>query len=164
MMIVTTGPESCGKSVLAKLLSAELKLPLIEEYARTYLATGFTYQPSDLLKLMELQISSEKALVSGVLDTDLLTLLIWWREKYGPVPDCLRNAMLNQADRHYLLCAPDIDWRPDPLRENPADRARLFDIYISELEGRNLSFSIIRGVGARRLSNALDAIKGDKLI
>ena len=37
LKIAFTGPESSGKSTLSSWLSAEIKLPLIEEYAREYL-------------------------------------------------------------------------------------------------------------------------------
>lgn len=159
MIIVVTGPESCGKSTLCSALGAHLDMPVIDEPARAYMQSKSNYQPSDLLNLLDLQIAAEKKASQLILDTDLLTLIIWWREKYGPVPAAFQTAMKTQSPRQYLLCAPDIQWHPDPLRENPHDRERLFDVYQRELEGRKLPFNVIEGAGDSRLECALAALK-----
>jgi nicotinamide riboside kinase len=59
----------------------------------------------------------------------------------------------------YLLCNTDLPWEYDPLRENPDDRERLFELYKKELEDRGFSFAIISGTGKERLENAVKAIK-----
>jgi nicotinamide riboside kinase len=56
---------------------------------------------------------------------------------------------------HYFLCSPeDIDWQPDPLRENPNDRDRLFDIYEKELIFYKRDYTILRGNMSERLQTA----------
>ena len=162
MIIVITGPESCGKTQLAEQLSAELSLPVIHENARSYIqsiASNPHYKPSDLVELLKLQLILEEGADNRILDTDLLTLIIWWREKYGPVPAIFQAAMRSQSPRHYLLCAPDIAWQPDPLRENPSDRERLFELYQHELELRNLPFDVVCGIGQSRLDCALTVLE-----
>lgn len=162
MIIVLTGPESCGKTQLAEALSRQLNLPVVHEHARNFLqprASKPDYQPSDLIQLLELQMNSEQRPGSLILDTDILTLIIWWREKYGPVPEIFQHTMSTQLPRHYLLCAPDLAWQPDPLRENPHDRERLFAVYERELTLRGLSFDVVHGVGQSRLDSALAALK-----
>ncbi len=162
MIIVLTGPESCGKTQLAEELSVQLNLPVVHEHARAYLHSKDAkphYQPSDLVELVKLQLLSEEGANSLILDTDLLTLIIWWREKYGPVPDIFQHAMRSQRPRHYLLCAPDIAWQPDPLRENRNDRARLFEVYQRELELRKLPFDVVHGVGPSRTNCAMTALE-----
>ena len=39
------------------------------------------------------------------------------------------DLLKEQKIDHYFLCKPDIPWEPDPLRENPEDRERLFKLY-----------------------------------
>lgn len=161
MIIVLTGPESSGKTQLAEALSRQLNLPVVREHARSFLqprASKPHYQPSDLIQLLELQTRSEEGAHSLILDTDALTLIIWWREKYGPVPEIFQHTMRTQLPRHYLLCAPDLVWQPDPLRENPHDRERLFALYERELTLRGLSFDVVLGVGQSRIDSALAAL------
>lgn len=46
---------------------------------------------------------------------------------------------------HYFLCKPDIPWEPDPLRENPEDRKRLFKLYERDLLGLGASYNVLSG-------------------
>ena len=50
---------------------------------------------------------------------------------------------------HYLLCYPDVPWKEDPLRENPHDRKRIFDLYLTELKDKPLT--IISGNKTERI-------------
>ena len=60
---------------------------------------------------------------------------------------------------YYLLCAPDIPWEPDPLRENGGHmREKLFHLYMQVLETHKLRYEIISGPGEERLSKAIFAL------
>ena len=83
--------------------------------------------------------ASELALIEAkhplvVLDTDLIVIHVWWQEKYGRVPQWVREELRRQAPRVYLLAQPDLPWQPDPLRESPADRDRLLGVYRTTLD------------------------------
>ena len=58
----------------------------------------------------------------------------------------------------YLLCYIDLPWEADPLREDPQDRERLFNLYESELQSRDLNYGIVRGKGSKRLQNAINIV------
>ena len=58
-----------------------------------------------------------------------------------------------------LVCAPDIPWEYDPLRENRDDRDRLFDEYAAVLSANQINSHVVRGLGKERLANALELIK-----
>ena len=81
-------------------------------------------------------------------------------------PACAHNAAHHfcqwhcQATRRYLLCKPDIPWQPDPQRENPSDRDRLYARYEAELTNRGCLYSICEGSAQARLAQALAAIEG----
>ena len=49
-IVVITGPESCGKTTLARQLADRWKAPLVSEAARDYLQGKDSYQKSDLLE------------------------------------------------------------------------------------------------------------------
>jgi nicotinamide riboside kinase len=158
-----TGPESTAKSTLAHELSVALELPLVTEAAREYLAERKTYGPRDLLAIALLQQAAERAAGEEcVCDTDLQVLYVWWQEKFGPAPRVLSQAYAAQDTRFYLLCAPDIDWQPDPLRENAQDRDRLIKIYERDLQRRNLPYATIRGAGQARMDTLLKAIEKER--
>ena len=104
--------------------------------ARKYLNERKTkYNQDDLLKIAKGQLFSEKDNI--ILDTDLITI-----KKYGVyinsnfcepwILDQIEKQ--KQESRIYLLCKPDIAWKPDPLRENRNNRMELFDIYLKELD------------------------------
>ena len=168
MILVLTGPECSGKSSLAAQLHAHLNWPLLPELARAYLdgrhaQSGiYRYRPSDLLNLASMQRQAEALKCNkddAILDTDLLTLIVWWQEKFGPVPRQLSSQWQCQATRRYLLCKPDMPWQPDPQRENPSDRDRLYAHYEAELSNRGCKYSICEGNEQARLAQALTAIK-----
>ena len=53
-IVVVTGPESCGKTTLARQLADRWEAPLVSEAARDYLQNKGSYQKSDLLKIAKL--------------------------------------------------------------------------------------------------------------
>jgi nicotinamide riboside kinase len=165
LRIVLTGPESTGKTQLAAQLAREFRSLWTPEIAREYLSEhGANYGPEDVCAMARLQAdrSTELAASSEQLvfdDTDVLTHRIWFREKYGK-PDPEIEALPMEGDL-YLLCAPDLAWAPDPLREHPkeADRSRHFELYKSELELNKKIYSIVLGQGSARKMNALRTLK-----
>ncbi|MCR9258107.1 MAG: ATP-binding protein [Pseudomonadaceae bacterium] len=164
MLFVVTGTESSGKTSLVEALAKHLKAPGVTETSRVYLQGRVGYQPSDLLQIAQQQQAAEGAVLASaptlaIADTDLQVVYIWWQERFGPAPEVLQEAYAQQSPRHYLLCKPDLPWEADPLRENPADRERLWEVYRQDLSARQLAFSIIEGVGQQRLDNALRAIR-----
>ena len=60
----------------------------------------------------------------------------------------------------YLLMKPDIEWIPDPLRENGgSERERLYRIYESELRQRGASYKMIAGIGEQRVQAGIQAVE-----
>lgn len=164
MKIVLTGPECSGKTTLATQLAEHYGVSIAPEPARGHLQPEQVYQPSDLLQLaaaqchLEINVRAELQ----ILDTDLQNIYLWWQEKFGPAPTTLQRCYAkysSQRDRIYLLCRPDIPWEFDPLRENPRDRDRLYQLYLDDLTARGLAYGVIEGQGARRLDCALDFLQ-----
>ena len=141
--IIITGPESSGKTTLCKALSKHFKIPFSKEYARQYLKViKKKYTQTDLLIIAKTQLKSEKE--SAILDTDLITIKIWSNEKYGKCDKWILEEINKQKNKNriYLLCKPDLPWQEDPLRENPKDRMRLFEIYKKELSNLGHNYHI----------------------
>lgn len=144
-ILVFTGPESSGKTTCADRISSVYQLPLVEEYAREYLDDhGQEYTFKDIQNISAVQIEKEtesnknNALI--ICDTDIITLEIWALEKFGKSLG-ISDALISK--KHYFLCYPDIPWEPDPLRENPEDRLRLFARYEQYLKRLDLPFTVL---------------------
>ena len=158
---IITGPESSGKTTLAKKLSEIYDIGLIEEYARKYLNENENkYGFDDLLKIAHKQYENEKNCKQFcICDTDLITIKIWSNYKYSKCDSWIEEKIFKQSHekRIYLLCKPDIKWEYDPQRENKKNRNEIFDIYEKEITKLNYPFFIIDG--EKRLSKAQKIIK-----
>jgi nicotinamide riboside kinase/phosphopantetheinyl transferase (holo-ACP synthase) len=163
--VVITGPESSGKTTLSMALSKHLKVPLVPEYSRIYLTElgEKAYGIKDLQAIAKGQLqAAQKAQPSGsklcIEDSDLLTLVIWCEEKFGRNPDSIQQAWDKHPGHLYLLCAPDMPWEADPLRESPEDRDRLYGLHRQRLVQRQLPFIEMSGSHASRMTTALEAL------
>ena len=165
LRVVLTGPESAGKTQLAAQLAREFRTLWTPEVAREYLSEhGPDYAPEDVVEMARLQTERAEEVAASctevvVEDTDVLTHRIWFREKYGrPHPDL--EAMPLHGDL-YLLCAPDLAWSADPLREHPkeSDRHRHFEQYKTELELHKKTYSVVSGQGSARKTSALRTLE-----
>ncbi len=154
--IVITGPECCGKTTLANSLSKVYKCNVVKEFARKYLEkSNGHYNYEDLLKIAKGQFKEEKKMESLekkilICDTAIHTIKIWSLEKYNKCDPWIIKKRENY--NHYLLCSPEIPWEADPLRENPKDRKRIFQIYLEEL--KNKPMTIISGTQSERIKQA----------
>jgi nicotinamide riboside kinase len=171
--ICLTGPESTGKTTLARALSERLGAPVVPEVARAYfegraarkgLDVREGYVRDDLLEIARLQREAEHAARVAhrgllICDTDVLVLRIWWREKYGPLPQPLIDGPPYPGARAYLLLAPDVPWQSDPLRENPVDRDRLYVLHVRALSEAGLPYRVVTGAGAERVASALRQLR-----
>lgn len=163
--IAVVGPECSGKTTLSLALAGALGCPWVPEHARAYLgATGSDYAEDDLLRIARGQVlGEERALAERppflVCDTDLVTMLIWSRERYGRCDPWIGRVAATRGYTHRLLCTPEMPWERDPLREAPNDRARLFATYVATLEELGLPHTIIRGSPGERLAHALALVR-----
>ncbi|MFZ1693069.1 MAG: ATP-binding protein [Flavobacteriales bacterium] len=164
--IAIVGPESSGKSTLAQELMLRARAWYVSEVAREYIdGLDRPYEESDLLQIARAQAQNEDMIGEEfkglmVCDTDLITIRIWSEEKYGRCHPWIAE---QSEKRHYdlwLLCKPDIPWEPDPQRENPHDRDRLFEKYVALLEWLEKPYKIISGSRSARVNAALEAIAG----
>ena len=151
--IIVTGSESSGKTTLCKALSKHFNLPFSKEFAREYLdLLNRDYNQNDLLKIAKKQLKSEQK--TQLLDTDLITIKIWSKYKYGNCDKWILDEIEKQKseNRFYLLCKSDIPWQADDQRENPHEREELFKIYKKELENLGHNYFIVDGEERKKKS------------
>ncbi len=167
LRIAITGPESTGKTTLAKSLAQHYHTVWVPEYAREYLENlGREYVFYDLEEIAKGQIELEKQMLHNAknilfADTELLVIKIWSIYKYGTYDSFILENILHNPYDLYLLTYPDLPWEYDPLREAPSEeeRKRIFDIYETELKKYNFNYCTIKEQGQKRINNAINCIE-----
>jgi hypothetical protein len=159
LKIAFTGPESTGKSTLSSWLSAEMNLPLIEEYAREYLTEKKEYLQEDLDLIARGQVHLYSKESSFIADTEMTVMKVWSEVKYDSCSDLIQKLFDAQYFDVYFLCAPDIPWEDDPLRENPKDRNEIFELYLKLLEEQKVNYKIISGEFEERKQQVLNYLR-----
>lgn len=160
------GPESTGKSTLAKQLAERFGSVAVPEYAKTYIeAQGKEIDAGDMLKIARGQCASEDAMAreakNGVLfcDSDLVTSIIWSGRLVGEVPEWLRTEADKRHYDLYLLTHYDVPWVDDVHRYIPKESPAFFDRCVLELESRQRHFVQIKGGWDERLELAVKAVQ-----
>ena len=164
--IAVTGPESTGKTTLAKQLTEIFNGQYIPEFARGYvekLPRHYTF--GDVEYIANVQVEQYQSTInnSGKLfffDTWLIITKVWFNWVYGKTPDWLENQICECPIDLFLLCRPDLPWEADAVRENGGEnRIKLFELYREELNHYGFNFVEISGLDDKRLTNAIAAIR-----
>jgi NadR type nicotinamide-nucleotide adenylyltransferase len=163
--IVLTGPESTGKTTLAKQLADHFKTGLATEYARKFIDNlERPYVKADLLEIAKGQLRLENLQLQEandilICDTDLLTIKVWSEYKFGSCDPQILEWIENSGEDHYLLCGTDVEWQFDLQREHPNDRDKLYHIYKKELAFYKKIFTEISGDQNQRFQKAVNLIE-----
>ena len=163
--IVVTGPESTGKTTLAKQLAEYYHGQYLPEYAREFieeLSHPYTFEDVETIakaqikQFQETQNSPDKVFI---FDTWLIITKVWFDWVFGKAPLWIEGQIKNCEMDLFLLCQPDIPWEADRVRENGGEnRVKLFMQYRRELIDYGFNFVEISGTGEERLTNAIAAI------
>lgn len=172
--VVLYGPESTGKTTLAKELAEEFGVPWVPEYSREYLQQKWDRerlicQKEDILPIAEGQIALENEAVERaeregkrliICDTNLLQTLVYSEVYYnGWVDDKLLQALADQHYDLYLLTGIDVPWEADDLRDKPNDREQMYNIFQASLIKNQCRFLPLKGSRSSRLKAACEAIE-----
>lgn len=173
LKVVIYGPESTGKTTLAKDLAEYYKTNWVPEYMRKYLEEKWKRDKTmisqeDLIPIAKGQLGWEDKKASQaekllICDTNLLELKVYSEYYYdGFVPDFILNNISRNKNKIYLLTAIDVPWEPDFLRDRPFDRENMFKLFENELKKNGFRYFIIEGNRQERLQKAITII--DKFI
>jgi len=157
--ILITGPECSGKTTLCEQLQEALQIPLLTEYSREYLPQlDRAYTEADLLimaqKQEEMHTVARAENELTLLDTGLLVYKVWSQEKYGHCDPWIAEQWQSSKYDLILLCAPDMPYEADPLRESEGKRQELFHTYEMELKRAGKKFDVMEGPEDMRLEYA----------
>ena len=162
--VAITGPESTGKSSLAKQLAIHYNDVWVQEYARIYidkLVKPYTF--NDVEQIAITQIQQERAALKAAknilfADTELLVIKIWMEVKFGKSPAWIERKMIERKYDLYLLCNIDLPWEEDSQREHPYRRKELFELYELSLIKYGFNYRIINGLNEVRYENAISFV------
>jgi len=164
--IAVVGPESTGKSTMAKYLAEQFDTVCVPEYSRYYcehLNNQYTLQ--DEVNMYYGQVALEEALTpiakNNILicDTTILTVKIWSDHLFGHTPEEVTNAIKSRKYDLYLLMDIDLPWVDDPLRDFPNEREYFMGIWEKELKAVNAQYKIVSGLDEKRLKNGINAAR-----
>lgn len=163
--VVVTGSESTGKTELAHRLGEHFSAPVAEEFVRDYAAQragrlGF----ADHGPIANGQMASEDAAIARakdlvVLDTDLVSTVVYCDHYFGRCPQWIEDEARNRAAQLYLLVKPDIPWVADGVRDRGERRDEMHALFQSKLESLGLRYVEIGGERNERLDRAIRSIE-----
>lgn len=158
------GPESTGKSTLARNLAAHFNAPYVAEYAQDFIeARGGALQFEDLNIILKEQLRREDiAAQEGLLfcDSDALTTSIWSNYLYGTVSSFVEAQAFQSAARyrHTLLLDIDVPWVDDVHRYAPEKRQEFFELCEAALKKQGRAYTIISGDWQERFEKSCKVI------
>jgi NadR type nicotinamide-nucleotide adenylyltransferase len=169
LRIVLYGPESTGKTTLAKQLAEHFNTLWVPEYMRTYLQQKWDTSKTvcaveDLIPIAKGQIDSENEIIAKATnmifcDTNMLELEVYSKYYYkGFCPPAITEANSTFTYDLYLLTYIDVPWEDDDLRDRPYDRSALFCKFEEELKKRSLPYIVLKGTASNRLQQAIEAM------
>jgi len=168
-VVVLTGPESVGKSTLCNALAQHYQAPLVSEYVRHYaeqLPRDTCYD--DITPIAQQQLKNELAARAQrppllLLDTHLLSNIVWSQTLFNAVPAWLEPALLAQHYDLVALLSPEgMAWEADAVRCQPslAERRHFHQQLERWLVSHHQPLLHVHGAWHERLAQLINAING----
>lgn len=156
------GPESTGKSTMARRMAARFQTASVPEVAREFITTNqFTFD--DMVRIGYAQadrvregtVAANKILFC---DTDLITTQIYSQVYLNTVPDILYSLEKETPIDYYFLFDVDVPWVADGLRDLGGKRQEMMEIFRNNLDQRGIEYTLISGTYEQRETRVMEAI------
>jgi NadR type nicotinamide-nucleotide adenylyltransferase len=166
--VVLTGGECTGKTTLARALAARTETAWAAEAAREVaLARAGVLGPEDVPVIARTHVRlADDAVRAAVgagrplvfLDQDLVSTVVYARHYYGGCPRWIERLAAERQGDLYLLCAPDLPWAADGVRDRPAAREEIHALFAAALAAAGARVAHVSGLGAAREACAEAAV------
>jgi nicotinamide riboside kinase len=168
LKIALFGPESTGKTTLAKQLAEYYETEWVPEFARDYLQEKWEENQhicvaDDMLPIAYGQVALEnKRLASAkkylFSDTNLMVTKVFSEMYYGFCDPLLNEAALEHEYDLFFLTDIDVPWEKDDIRDTPDGRESVFSVFKQTLIDTKKPFITLSGNKESRLAKAIAII------
>lgn len=167
-VVVLTGPESTGKSWLAAGLQERFGGLRVDEYVRRFIELNPRDTClADIPEIARGQLQWEDQARAQqprllILDTHLLSNILWSQTLFGDCPHGLETELLaRHYDLHLLLSPEQIDWTDDGQRCQPdlSERLAFFQATRDWLVAHRQPFEVIQGNWLERQAKAFSLVE-----
>jgi len=162
--IALFGPESTGKTTLAKQLAAYYETEWVPEFARDYLQKRWEEnqhicEADDMLPIAYGQMSLENEKLSSAkkylfCDTNLMVTKVFSEIYYGFCDPLLNEEALEHEYDLFFLTDIDVPWEKDDIRDKPEGRETVFSVFKQTLIDNKKPFITLSGNKESRLAKA----------
>lgn len=166
-VLVLCGPESSGKSWLSAEVQAHFGGEVVSEYVRYFIdqeQRDTCYDDISAIAHGQLDWEDRARLAAPrllILDTHLLSNILWSRTLFQACPPWLEPALLaRHYDLHLLLSPQGVTWVGDGQRCQPRleERQAFFDDSLHWLRTHQRPLQVIDGDWPQRRAQALTAV------
>ena len=168
LKIALFGPESTGKTTLARQLAEYYKTEWVPEFARDYLQEKWDKSQTvcnvdDMLPIAYGQTKSENEhllLAKKYLfcDTNLMVTKVFSEVYYDYCDPILDQAAREHKYDLVFLTDIDVPWEKDDLRDKAEGRERVFEVFKQSLIDNKKPFVMLSGDKESRLEKAISII------
>ncbi len=161
--VVITGSECTGKTTLVQALAAHFETAFSTEGARNYLdevQRPLSFADVGPIAHRQMSLEGEALEQAGslaILDTDLVSTMIYSRHYYGGCKAWITEMAASRMADLYLLCDIGVPWTGDGLQRDqgePEQRLQLHQAFISELDRIQARYAILSGDADTRIEHA----------
>ena len=162
------GPESTGKTTLAKQLALHYNTVWAPEFARDYLQEKWNQNQhicdrNDMLPIAYGQVQLENKKVAQAnkylfCDTNLLVTKVFSEVYYNFCDPLLEKAATEHEYELFFLTDIDVPWQKDDLRDKKEGRENVFELFKQSLIDNRKPFITLSGDKELRLRKAISII------
>ena len=157
------GPESTGKSTMAKHFAKRYQTEFVPEVARE-LITSNDFSVEDIIKIGKAQTDRVKQKLKTAnrflfCDTDLITTEIYSQKYLNVIPEILIELEKEIHYDLYFLFDIDVPWVADGLRDLTDQREAMKEVFEEELVKRKIQFIRVTGSWEQREKIIHDALQ-----
>jgi len=162
--IALFGPESTGKTTLAKQLAAYYNTEWVPEFARDYLQLKWEENQQictleDMMPIAYGQVALENEKLKTAkkylfCDTNLMVTKVFSEVYYGFCNPNLMDAAIEHEYDLFFLTDIDVPWEKDDIRDKPEGRETVFSVFKQTLIESKKPFITLSGNKESRLEKA----------
>ena len=167
--IALFGPESTGKTTLARQLAEYYKTEWVPEFARDYLQEKWDLSQQictvdDMLPIAygQTKLENERTLIANkylFCDTNLMVTKVFSEVYYNYCDPLLHEAACEHEYDLFFLTDIDVPWERDDLRDKAEGRESVFAVFKQSLIDNNKPFITLSGDKDLRLKKAVAIIE-----